>query len=29
MRYLKTIFNNTEWDFLTENSPTNDSYYIF
>ena len=29
MKYRKTIFNSTDWDLLTQNSSTNDSYNIF
>ena len=29
MKYFKTIFNNTDWDLLTQTSSTNDSYNIF
>ena len=29
MKYLKTIFNNIDWDLLTQTSSTNDSYNIF
>ena len=29
MKYFKTIFNSTDWDFLTQTSSANDSYYIF
>ena len=29
MKYSKTIFNSTDWDLLTQNSSTNDSYNIF
>ena len=29
MKYFKTIFNSTDWDLLTQNLSTNDSYNIF
>ena len=29
MKYLKTIFNSTDWDLLTQILSTNDSYHIF
>ena len=29
MKYFKTIFNNTDWDLLTQTSSTNDSYNMF
>ena len=28
MKYFKTIFNSTDWNFLTQTSSANDSYYI-